>query len=136
MTATRSECCRASVHRAYERSVDDLHEIAACNLAVAGLHADEANQDLGLAIPVGKSHDPLDQIQQQTWELAMTQDLGQRGRMDSSSGSVKARQSRRVMSVRRASSGNRRRRVLTSIWRSYRSPRERSRVRPQCRSLM
>ena len=32
---------------------------------------------------VGKTYDSLDQIQQQTWELVMIQNLGERGRMNS-----------------------------------------------------
>ena len=67
---------------------------------MAGFRADETNQYPGFRIFVGKTYDPLDQIQQQTWELVMIQNLGERGRMDSQwfrrallAGSLKARQS-------------------------------------------
>ena len=50
---------------------------------MTGFRADETNQYPGFRIFVGKTYDSLDQIQQQTWELVMIQNLGERGRMDS-----------------------------------------------------
>ena len=53
---------------------------------MAGFRADETNQYRGFRIFVGKTYDPLDQIQQQTWKLVMIQNLqnlGERGRMNS-----------------------------------------------------
>ena len=38
---------------------------------------------LAFRIFVGKTYDSLNQIQQQTWELVMIQNLGERGRMNS-----------------------------------------------------
>ena len=50
---------------------------------MTGFPADETNQYPGFWIFVGKTYDSLDQIQQQTRELVMIQNLGERGRMDS-----------------------------------------------------
>ena len=70
---------------------------------MTGFRADETNQYPGFRIFVGKTYDSLNQIQQQTWELVMIQNLGERGRMNypmvSQSGSQKARQSMRMMFV-------------------------------------
>ena len=51
---------------------------------MTGFRADETNQYPCFRIFVGKTYDSLNQIQQQTWELVMIQNLGERGRMDSS----------------------------------------------------
>ena len=50
---------------------------------MTGFRADETNQSPGFRICVGKTYDSLNQIQQQTWELVMIQNLGECGRMDS-----------------------------------------------------
>ena len=50
---------------------------------MTGFRADETNQYPCFRIFVGKTYDSLNQIQQQTWELVMIQNLGERGRMNS-----------------------------------------------------
>ena len=50
---------------------------------MTGFRADETNQYSGFTTFVGKMYDSLNQIQQQTWELVMIQNLGERGRMNS-----------------------------------------------------
>ena len=50
---------------------------------MTGFRADETNQYPCFRIFVGKTYDSLNQQQQQTWELVMTQNLGERGRMNS-----------------------------------------------------
>ena len=73
---------------------------------MTGFRADETYQYPGFRIFVGKTYESLDQIQQQTWELVMIQNLGERGRMNSPrfrrallARSLKARQSMRMMFV-------------------------------------
>ena len=51
---------------------------------MTGFRADETNQYPCFRIFVGKTYDSLNHIQQQTWELVMIQNLGERGRMNSS----------------------------------------------------
>ena len=50
---------------------------------MTGFRADETNQYPYFRIFVGKMYDSLNQIQQQTWELVMIQNLGERGRKNS-----------------------------------------------------
>ena len=50
---------------------------------MTGFRADETNQYPGFRIFLGKTYDSLDQTKQQTWELVMIQNLGERGRMNS-----------------------------------------------------
>ena len=50
---------------------------------MTGFRADESNQYPGLGFFVGKTYASFNQILQQTWELVMIQNLGERGRMDS-----------------------------------------------------
>ena len=50
---------------------------------MTGFREDETNHYPGFRIFVGKTYDSLNQILQQTWEIVMIQNLGERGRMDS-----------------------------------------------------
>ena len=44
---------------------------------MTGFRVDQTNQYPGFRIFVGKTYDSLNQIQQQTWELVMIQNLGE-----------------------------------------------------------